>query len=51
MFSTSPKPARFRVTYRIQSREYWFTIPAISASAIWRSWDRLGSTLVDVSEV
>jgi hypothetical protein len=45
------KPARFRVTYSIKSREYWFTIPAVSASAIWRSWDRLGSTLVDVSEV
>ena len=42
---------RFLVTYSIGSRSYWFTIPGISASHIWRSWDRKGAVLKSVVEV
>jgi len=42
--------ARFLITYTIAAKTYSITIPGISASHIWRSWDRPGSTLVDVKE-
>lgn len=42
--------ARFLITYRVASRTYQITMPGISASHVWRSWDRPGSTLLDVQE-
>jgi hypothetical protein len=42
---------RFLVTYTISGRSYWFTIPGISASHIWRSWDRKGAVIQSVVEV
>ena len=42
---------RFLVTYSIGLRSYWFTIPGISASHIWRGWDRKGAVLKSVVEV
>lgn len=45
-----PRLARFLVTYRIGPRSYTITLPGVSASHIWRIWDRPGSTLIDVRE-
>ena len=45
-----PRLARFLITYRIGPRSYTITLPGVSASHIWRSWDRPGSTLTDVRE-
>lgn len=42
--------ARFLITYRITGKAYSITLPGISASHVWRAWDRPGSTLIDVSE-
>jgi hypothetical protein len=42
--------ARFLITYTIAAKAYSITIPGISASHVWRSWDRPGSTLLDVRE-
>lgn len=42
--------ARFLITYRIAARSYMITLPGVSASHIWRLWDRPGSTLLDVRE-
>lgn len=42
--------ARFLITYRIQDRLYSTCMPGVSASHVWRSWDRPGSTLIDVVE-
>lgn len=42
---------RFQVTYSIAGRSYWFTIPGVSASHIWRSWDRKRAVLKSVVEV
>lgn len=51
MFSRPRKPARFGITYQIADRIYWFAIPAVSAAAIWMSWDRPGAKLINVEEV
>lgn len=45
-----PRLARFSITYRIAGKDYWTALPGISASHIWRTWDRPGSTLLDVHE-
>ena len=45
-----PRLARFCITYHIGPRSYTITLPGVSASHIWRSWDRPGSTLLDVQE-
>lgn len=42
--------ARFLITYRIADNRYTITMPGISASHVWRAWDRPGSTLIDVRE-
>lgn len=42
--------ARFLITYRIQTRLYSTCMPGVSASHVWRSWDRPGSALIDVVE-
>ena len=42
--------ARFNITYRITGKTYSITMPGISASHVWRAWDRPGSTLIDVRE-
>jgi hypothetical protein len=42
---------RYSVTYCIDSRSYWFTIPAPNAAHIWRGWDRPGSKLLQVEEI
>lgn len=44
------KLARFLITYRITGKEYQITMPGVSASHVWRAWDRPGSTLIDVRE-
>jgi len=44
------KHARFLISYRIAAKTYSITLPGLSASHIWRSWDRPGSTLLDVVE-
>lgn len=41
---------RFLITYRIGARHYQITMPGVSASHVWRAWDRKGSTLIDVRE-
>ena len=51
MFNKQRKPARFGVTYQIGERSYWFAIPAVSAAAIWQSWDRPGAELINVEEI
>ena len=45
-----PRLARFLVTYCISAKDYWFTMPGVSASHIWRTWYRPGSELLDVRE-
>ena len=50
MFTSRP-PARFRVTYTINGRAYWFTIPGESAAKLWREWKRPGAILMSVVEV
>lgn len=42
--------ARFLVTYRIGPRSYKITIPGVSASRVWLTWDRPGPELIDVCE-
>lgn len=44
------KTARFAITYRIGAKRYEITMPGISASHIWRAWDRPGATLINVEE-
>lgn len=44
------KLARFLITYTVAGRTYQITMPGLSASHVWRGWDRPGSTLVDVVE-
>ena len=41
---------RFLITYRIIGKEYQITLPGVSASHVWRAWDRPGSALIDVRE-
>jgi hypothetical protein len=48
--SMKPRLARFLISYRIAAKTYSITLPGLSASHIWRSWDRPGSTLLDVCE-
>ncbi len=45
-----PRLARFLITYRIGPRSYTITLPGVSASRVWLTWDRPGSTLIDVRE-
>ena len=45
-----PRLARFLITYRIGPRSYTITMPGVSASRVWLTWDRPGSTLIDVRE-
>lgn len=45
-----PRLARFLVTYRIGQRSYTITLPGVSASRVWLTWDRPGSELLDVCE-
>jgi hypothetical protein len=42
---------RYSVTYSINARSYWFTIPAPNAAHIWQNWDRPGSKLLQVEEI
>lgn len=42
--------ARFLITYQIGPHRYQITLPGVSASHVWRSWGRSGSTLLDVRE-
>lgn len=44
------KLARFLITYTVAGRTYHITMPGLSASHVWREWDRPKSTLVDVVE-
>lgn len=48
--SMKPRLARFLVTYSIGPRSYQITLPGVSASRVWLTWDRPGSTLIDVRE-
>ena len=45
-----PRLARFLVTYSIGPRSYTITLPGVSASRVWLTWDRPGSELIDVRE-
>lgn len=45
-----PHLARFLITYRIGPRSYQITLPGVSASRVWLTWDRPGSELTDVRE-
>lgn len=51
MFNRPRTKARFEIRYVIAGREYWTTIPAISASHIWQNWDRKGAKLTSVTEI
>jgi hypothetical protein len=44
------KLARFLITYTVAGRTYHITMPGLSASHVWREWNRPKSTLVDVVE-
>lgn len=50
MFSRPRSPARFLVSYAIGPRSYTITLPGVSASRVWLTWDRPGSELIDVRE-
>lgn len=41
---------RFRVTFTLNAKTYFFCIPAPNAAHIWRNWDR-PARLVSVVEV
>ncbi len=45
-----PRLARFLISYAITGKTYQITLPGLSASHVWRSWDRAGSTLLNVVE-
>ncbi len=44
------KLARFLITYTVAGRTYHITMPGLSASHVWREWNRPKSKLVDVVE-